>query len=258
MRILVTNDDGIRGVGIRHLVELAKEFGEVKVFAPDRERSCCSHAMTMREPLRAAPVSWEGVEAFEVSGFPVDCVNVGLQVGWPDGCDLVLSGINNGPNLGFDITYSGTAAGAMEGIINGIPSIAISMAPFEIDSPLYYETATAWLKTEWASLLEARLPDLTFLNINVPAIPTSELRGHRVARMGRRVYAERMEQREDPWGQTYWWQGGAVVLPDPQPGTDFEAVRDGYVSVTPVTLDWTDQPTFESLDRALSRVPAPK
>ena len=127
MRILITNDDGIHAAGLKALVEVAQEHGEVKVFAPDRERSACSHAMTLRDPLRVKEVNWPGVSAFEVNGLPVDCVNVGLTVGWPDGCDLVLSGINNGPNLGFDVTYSGTVAGAMEGCINGIRSISVSM-----------------------------------------------------------------------------------------------------------------------------------
>ena len=128
MKILVTNDDGIRAPGLRALVDAVKPFGEVKVVAPDRERSCCAHALTMRDPLRVAEFEWDGCEAFEVNGFPADCVNVALTLGFPDGCDLVLSGINNGPNLGFDITYSGTVGGAMEGTVNGIRSIALSVA----------------------------------------------------------------------------------------------------------------------------------
>jgi 5'-nucleotidase len=163
MRILITNDDGIRAPGLFHLAEVAKQFGEVVVVAPDRERSACSHAMTMREPLRVHEFEWDGCRALEVNGFPTDCVNVALTLAFPKGCDLVLSGINNGPNLGFDITYSGTVAGAMEGTINGIKSIALSMVSFVIGAPLHYETGASWLKEHFASLIAAPLEPLTFL-----------------------------------------------------------------------------------------------
>ncbi len=241
MRILVTNDDGIRAEGLRHIVEVAKQFGEVKIAAPDRERSACAHAMTIREPLRANPVSWPGCEAWEISGFPVDCVNVGLMIGYPDGCDLVLSGINHGPNLGYDITYSGTAAGAMEGIINGIPSIAMSMALLQAGQSLNFETGARWFRENFERLINAPRADLAFLNVNVPTVPFEELKGTRVTTMGRRVYVERMEMREDPWDRPYYWQGGAVVNVGDQPGTDVEAVANGYVSVTPVSMDWTNR-----------------
>jgi len=113
MRILVTNDDGLSAPGLVALVDVARNHGEVKIIAPDHERSGCGHSMTINDPLRVRQVDWGGFEAYEVNGVPVDCVNVGLTLAWPDGCDLILSGFNNGPNLGFDITYSGTAAGAM-------------------------------------------------------------------------------------------------------------------------------------------------
>src|SRR5258708_15890611 len=113
MRILITNDDGIRAPGLVSLVNVASRFGEVKIVAPDHERSGCGHSITMHDPLRVKPVAWEGHEAYEVNGVPVDCVNVGLTIAWPDGCDLVLSGFNSGPNLGFDVTSSGTVRGAM-------------------------------------------------------------------------------------------------------------------------------------------------
>jgi 5'-nucleotidase len=253
VRILITNDDGIRAPGLKFLADVAKEFGEVKIVAPDGERSACAHAMTMRDPLRVATFEWDGCEAFEVNGFPADCVNVALTIGYPDGCDLVLSGINNGPNLGFDVTYSGTVAGAMEGTINGIRSVAISMAGFVVGSPLHYETGAQWLREHWEMLTQAPEAPLTFLNVNVPAIQFEELHGHRVAPMGQRVYCDRVEMRNDPWGHPYYWQGGVAALGADQPGTDVQAVNEGFVSITPITLDWSNHAHVEELRKAFIR-----
>ena len=256
MRILVTNDDGIRAPGLVALAEVAQKFGELKIVCPDRERSGCSHSMTLRDPLRVEPFCWDGFEAYEVSGVPVDCVNVGLTLAWPDGCDLVLSGINNGTNLGFDVTYSGTAAGAMEGVINGIPSIALSMACFVSGAPLHYETGAKWLEENWGMLVDAPSKELTFLNVNVPAIAFAELQGHKIAAMGKRVYKDRVELRHDPWNRPYYWQGGVVVMDaSTQPGTDVEAVSQGYVAITPVTLDWTDYAHAKVLERHIRGIP---
>ncbi len=241
MRILVTNDDGVRADGLKHLVEVAKHFGEVKVVAPDRERSACSHAMTLRDPLRVKAVEWEGAQAFEVDGLPVDCVNVGLTVAWPDGCDLVLSGINNGPNLGLDVTYSGTVAGAMEGAINEIPSFALSMAVFVSGAPFHYESGAKWLLENWQMLMELPQEPYVLYNINVPAIAFEEIQGHRFAAMGKRVYVDRVLERQDPWGRPYYWQGGNVVMNQDQPGTDVQAIRERFVAITPIRVDWTDE-----------------
>jgi 5'-nucleotidase len=250
MRILVTNDDGIHAPGLAALVGVAREFGEVKIAAPDRERSACGHALTMRDPLRVHSVRTLGVEAYEVNGLPVDCVNVGLTVAWPDGCDLILSGINNGPNLGFDITYSGTVAAAMEGTINGIRSIALSMALLEYGQPIDYAVGGEWLRIHWNLLTEVALPGDVFLNVNVPNLAYEEIQGFRVAPMGKRVYRDRVEMREDPWGRPYYWQGGAEMLDHPQPGTDVDAVRRDYVAVTPLSIDWTDEGSVAQLNEA--------
>jgi len=230
---------------------VASEFGEVKIVAPDRERSACAHAMTLRDPLRVKEVSIEGLQAFEVNGFPVDCVNVGLTVAWPDGCDLVLSGINNEPNLGFDVTYSGTVAGAMEGTINGIRSVSMSMCVFADGAPCHYETGAAWLKSNWEMLMSMPLGELAFLNVNVPAIALAEIQGHKFVGMGRRVYQDRVERREDPWGRTYYWQGGVVVMRPEEADTDVWAVSNGFISVTPVSLDWTDHSLLKTYSELL-------
>lgn len=266
MRILITNDDGIRAEGIAVLARVARALGEVKVVAPDRERSACGHSMTMRDPLRLRPVDWtevasawgpwpedHGIEAYEVNGVPVDCVNVGSAAVWPDGCDLILSGVNAGPNLGFDVTYSGTVAGAMEGAISGIRSIAVSMAVFVDGAPLHFATGERWLEEHLRELVAAPIPATTFLNVNIPAIDYQELRGVRVVPMGKRVYEDRVEQRADPWGRPYYWQGGVVVKDSASEGSDVQAVSDGFVSVTPLGLDWTDRDAESLLRREWAR-----
>lgn len=250
MRILITNDDGVRAAGLRSLVRVAQEFGEVKVVAPDRERSACGHSMTLRDPLRVKPVEWEGLEAYEVNGVPVDCVTVGLTVAWPNGCDLVLSGINHGPNLGWDVTYSGTVAGAMEGVINGVRSMSLSMALFVEGAPLHLETGERWLSENLGRLIAAPLPDDAFLNVNIPAIDYAEIRGSRVVTMGKRVYEDRVVVRNDPWGRPYYWQGGVVVMRTEDPNTDVGACSEGFVAITPVSLDWTDQRALADLRSA--------
>jgi len=203
--------------------------------------------MTLHDPLRVKEVPWEGHEAYEVSGVPVDCVNVGLTIAWPEGCDLVLSGFNNGPNLGFDVTYSGTVAGAMEGAINGIRSVALSVACFVSGAPLHYESGAQWLTENWDMLMSCPDKPLTFLNVNIPSIAYPEIQGHKLVAMGKRVYKDRVELRHDPFNRPYYWQGGVVTMDRAQPGTDVEAVNNGYVSITPISLDWTDYDHADAL-----------
>ena len=251
MKILITNDDGIAGVGLRCLIAAALPLGEVTIYAPDRERSACAHGMTMREPLRVLEATGLGCPAFAVSGLPADCVNLGLELGMTEGCDLVLSGVNAGPNLGFDTTYSGTVAGAMEGCAYGVPSVAISLAAFTVDWPLHWETAEQWLLDNLGALAAVRLRPRTFLNVNVPSVPLGDIRGTCIAPLATRIYEEKIEFRADPWGRPYYWQGGTSVTPERQPGTDVEAVRENLVAITPVTLDWTSHAEMESLATGL-------
>lgn len=247
MKILITNDDGAFAPGIQALARAASTFGQVTIVGPDREKSACGHGMTMRDPLRVKEKEWEGFQVYEVNGLPVDCVNVALSITHKEGCDLVLSGINNGPNLGFDITYSGTVGGAMEGAINGIRSIAFSMARFVEEAPLHFETGETWIRENLAMLIEVPLPPLTLLNVNIPAIAFAEIQGHKVTSMGQRIYEDRVEGREDPWGRRYYWQGGTVVMRPDTPGTDVHATSEGYVSITPISIDWTHHATLQAL-----------
>ena len=254
VRLLITNDDGIGAPGLRALVSVAREMGETVVFAPDRERSACAHGMTMREPLRIAEAQGLGVEAWAVSGLPADCVNLGRDLAGP--FDLVLSGINAGPNLGFDTTYSGTVAGAMEGCAYDIPSIALSLASLTPEVPLDWEACAAWLVENLPALTRVEVPRRTFLNVNVPALPAGDIQGMRVTPLAERIYDERIERRDDPWGRAYYWQGGAVPMDHPQPGTDVDAIRQGWASVTPVSLDWTAHAVLSGLAAELG-IPAP-
>lgn len=250
MRILLTNDDGIRAPGLQALALVAAKLGEVWIVAPDRERSACGHSLTMRDPLRVHAWEWPGAKAFEVNGVPADCVNVGRDL-MAGEVDLVLSGINAGPNLGFDVTYSGTVAGAMEGCMAGVRSIAISLACFVEGAPRHWETAIEWLDANLRTLIELEMPELTFLNINIPSIAAAEIAGMRICGTGKRVYEDRIERREDPWGRGYYWQGGVAVLHPEGEGTDVDAIGEGTVSVSPLKLDWSCAATVAAIQQQL-------
>ncbi|MER3413936.1 MAG: 5'/3'-nucleotidase SurE [Armatimonadota bacterium] len=255
MEILLTNDDGVRAPGLHVMAEILRRIGRVVVCSPDRERSACGHSMTLRDPLRATPVKGfpVGVETYEVNGVPVDCVNLALHEFFPNGCDLVVSGINAGPNLGWDVTYSGTVGGALEGAVNCIRSIAVSVAVFVEEAPPNLETARLWFEEHLPWLLAAPQPKHTIFNVNIPSIAYAELRGTRITRMGTRIYQERVERREDPFGRPYWWQGGVVVMDSSEEGTDVQAVNEGFVSVTPVRLDWTAHELLTTLRESLKK-----
>ncbi len=255
MKVLLTNDDGVHAHGIRALADAVHDLGDVQIVAPDRERSACGHSMTMADPLRIQPIAGMPVPALAVSGVPVDCVNVGLSVIFPEGCDLILSGFNHGPNLGFDITYSGTVGGAMEGCLNGIPSLAFSMAPLKSKKEFHFETGSLWLRHNIRWLLSLPLPPRTFLNVNVPAVPLSEVKGVRFTKMGGRVYEDRVEMREDPWGKPYFWQGGANIVGTAEPGSDLLAIEEGYVSITPISLNWTQDLALAELSASFQPIP---
>lgn len=250
MRILITNDDGILAPGIAVLANVAADFGDVVVVAPDRERSACGHAFTMRNPIRVREVEGLGLEAYACDGVPTDCVNFAYYQLLNGELDLVLSGINSGPNLGFDATYSGTVAAAMEGAINGVRSIAVSLAMFVEPGPAYWDTADRWLRENLGAMLRMPFPELAFYNVNIPSIAYDEVRGTRFARMGLRVYENRFEKRLDPYGNAYYWQGSSAHMQAAEPNTDLRAVSDGFVSVTPMSLDWTRHTSLDEAHQA--------
>jgi 5'-nucleotidase len=234
MRILVTNDDGYLALGIQALVRAARPLGEVDVVAPDREQSATSHSLTMHHPLRVRTAR----DARVVDGTPTDCVVLAVGELLDEKPDVVLSGINHGANMGDDVLYSGTVAGAMEATLLGIPAVAVSYVgrdPEQID---------AWVPV--VSGLLARIverdgfPGETLLNINLPPIPPSELKGVRITRLGRRVYEGSLTRAHDPNGREYFWIGGGETRWWGESDSDFRAIEEGYVSVTPLHLDLTN------------------
>ena len=240
MLILATNDDGIHSPGLRELVRALQELGRVMVVAPDRERSAVSHALTLHSPLRAfdhAPGWWA------VDGTPTDCVNLGIHGLLPEKPDLVVSGINQGRNLGDDLTYSGTVAAAMEATLMGVPALAVSLAAdrFQAED---YRWCGSWVRQLARQVLEHGLPADTFLNVN---LPKGEPLGVRLTRQGKRRYADSVVRNVDPRGRTYYWIGAGELAFQELPGTDAHAVEHGYVSVTPLHLDLTNYAAFERL-----------
>ncbi len=206
---------------------------EVIVVAPDVERSATGHAITIRTPLWAKEVRLGRRSlGYAINGTPADCVKLGLLAISKRHVDLVVSGINRGPNLGTDILYSGTVSGALEGAIMGRPSIAISCADW--NEPFYESYAEFML--EFLRVYDVRkMPDMTALNVNVPASSTDRIKGWRVTRQSRRRYRDYFEERKDPFGESYYWMFGDVIEDDPGDDSDYSAIREEYVSITPIT-----------------------
>ncbi|MEW6164653.1 MAG: 5'/3'-nucleotidase SurE [Pseudomonadota bacterium] len=241
MRILLSNDDGYFAPGLAALARGMEGLGEVTVVAPERNRSGASNSLTLDRPLhlKAAPNGFH-----YVNGTPTDCVHLAVTGMLDHEPDMVLSGINFGPNMGDDTIYSGTVAAAMEGYLLGVPSIALSLASFE---GRYFDTA-ATVARELAERFQARpFGAPVLLNVNVPDVPYGELKGLRVTRLGRRHKAEPVVKQASPRGETVYWVGAAGAAADAGEGTDFHAVDNGWVSVTPLQIDLTHA---GQLDRA--------
>lgn len=238
MRILLTNDDGIYAEGILALARALRDSAEVTLVAPDRPRSASGHSITLHKPLRATPVSVEeGILALASNGTPADCVSLALRGLLDQRPDVVISGINKGPNLGLDLTYSGTVSAAMEGAIVGIPSFAISVASYADNISL--APAIKFVRRLIASLPAHGLPRYSLLNVNIPAVSEAEIAGVQITRLGRRHYPEHIVKRTDPFGRNYYWLGGDPPEDVLEEGTDVKAIADHYISVTPVHLDLT-------------------
>ncbi len=273
MNILVTNDDGVLARGLEVLAEVAAEFGQVTVVAPEVERSGVSHAITLSEPLRLRDVGggaagpWPGAGQgqalgggraalarwYALSGTPADCGFIGTHHVLGRKPDLVLSGVNRGPNLGYDVLYSGTVGGAMEGVIQGVPAVAFSLVcpgayPFEAVRPL--------VRAVVAEVVERGLPERTLLNVNIPSPDLAPFRGFKVTRIGRRYYSNDIVVRTDPRGGEYLWIGGTRVTMEDDPESDCGAVKAGWVSLTPLGPDVMAREAMQGLGRFEALKPA--
>jgi 5'-nucleotidase len=246
MRVLISNDDGIYALGVRALANGLAEAGhQVTVVCPDRERSATGHGLTLHQPIRAEMVEsvfHPSVQAWACSGTPSDCVKLALWALLDSPPDLVLSGINHGSNLGTDVLYSGTVSAAMEGVIEGIPAIAFSLCSF---SARNFQPAALFAQSLVAQIAQHPLPELLLLNVNIPPVEQEKIAGVAVTRQGIRRYVDVFEKRIDPRGKTYYWLAGEVLeevettnLPDQLP-TDVEAIRENYITITPLQYNLT-------------------
>lgn len=246
MNILITNDDGIYADGIIELSKEISKIANVYVVAPENQRSASGHSITIHSPIMVQEVSMgENIKAYSISGTPADCVKVGIEAIFKDiNFDLVLSGINNGSNLGTDVIYSGTVSAAIEGLILNKPSIAISYNEFKVKSEVYAQAAK-----HVVTLIENIKDKLDLLkdcilNVN---IPNTKVKGWKVTKLGERKYENVMEERISPFGQRYFWIGGNIKDIDQDEDSDITCVNNGYISITPVNIEMTNLSKFEIL-----------
>lgn len=241
-RILITNDDGINAPGIWALADAVKDLGEIWIVAPDRERSGVSHAFTLMTPLRYLHLPRNGFDnVFAITGTPVDAAKFALRGLLPGKPDLLLSGINRGENTGVNLLYSGTVAGAMEGAIIGIPSIAVSITwNKEAKNNGAFSTAALIARKLCEKVLQEGLRFGTMLNVNIPGVPQDKLRGVKLVRQAESHYNEIIDKRSDPRGDDYFWISGINHLLDEKSPSDMKAVRDGYIAITPICARLTD------------------
>ncbi len=257
INLLISNDDGIFALGVRTLANTLAQVGyNITVVCPDRERSATGHGLTLHRPIRAEIVEDffnPNITAWSCSGTPSDCVKLALSTLVDSRPDFIVSGINQGSNLGTDVLYSGTVSAAMEGIIEGIPSIALSLASF---SSRQFQPGADFAGRLIQQLQEHPLPDQTLLNVNIPPVAADAIAGVVLTRQGLRRYIENFEKRLDPRGKSYYWLAGELVteveqpnhihLPDHIP-TDVQAIRQNYITLTPLQYNLTDVASFEYL-----------
>ncbi|MEA5536104.1 5'/3'-nucleotidase SurE [Crocosphaera sp. XPORK-15E] len=259
INILISNDDGIFALGVRTLANTLAEAGyNITVVCPDRERSATGHGLTLHRPIRAEIVEDffnPKITAWSCSGTPSDCVKLALSTLVETRPDIIVSGINHGSNLGTDVLYSGTVSAAMEGIIEGIPSVAISLASF---SSREFQPAANFACTLVKQLDSHPFPESTLLNVNVPPVASDAIAGVMITRQGLRRYVENFEKRIDPRGKSYYWLAGELVTEIEQPDhihlppdipTDVQAIQQNYITITPLQYNLTDVAGFEYLHR---------
>lgn len=251
MRILVSNDDGIHAPGLEVLERVARKLSDdVWVVAPEQEQSGASHSLTLHIPVRVREV---GEKRFTTSGTPTDCVLLALHQLLPKKprVDLILSGINRGSNAADDITYSGTVAAAMEGTVLGVPSIALSQL-FEDGEPIHWKTAETHAPGLIEQVVKAGWPKGTLININFPSVMPSKVKGVRVCAQGKRRVSVGLTGRKDLRGRPYYWLGGERDNTAEVPGTDVDLLHQGFITITPLTLDLTDHTTLERMERTFA------
>lgn len=245
MRILVSNDDGYRAEGLQCLADALRPLAEVTVVAPDRNRSGASNSLTLDVPLRVFPY---GERMYYVNGTPTDCVHLAISGLFDFQHDMVVSGINDGANLGDDVLYSGTVAAAVEGRFLGLPTMAVSLV---VSNGRYFDTAARVAAELVMRLARSPLHASMILNVNVPDVPYEHLRGLKTTRLGHRHRSESVVRTRDPRGRSVYWVGPAGEGADAGEGTDFAAIADGYVSVTPLQVDLTRHSALSDVDEWL-------
>lgn len=254
MKILISNDDGIVANGIRALSEALSVEHEVYIIAPDRERSAAGHSLTLHTPLRVEELEPQNgaKRCWVTTGTPGDCVKIGIRaiLNEDEQPDLVISGINHGPNLGADILYSGTVSCAMEGAMLGVPSIAVSLSSLK-STYEEFETAAKIIAELIPKLKDFEFPRKTILNINLPALEKEDIAGVAVTKLGRRMFTDCYEKRVDPRGKVYYWLAGELTTESEEANTDIAAVRHNKVSITPVTFQMTQKAVFGELQERL-------
>jgi len=245
--ILVTNDDGMFAPGIKRLVSIARHMGEVIVVAPNSPQSAKGHAVTLSDPIRLNKVSvFEGIEAYECSGTPVDCVKLAKNVILKDRkIDLCVSGINHGSNASINILYSGTISAAMEASIEGIDSIGFSLSDYSMDAD--FDPATPWVKAIMEYVISHGMINSKLLNVNIPHPSSGPIKGMRICRQSEGRWEEEFVEGEDPRGQKFYWLTGNFVTNDMRPDTDIYALNAGYISVVPSLHDLTSHPAIPEL-----------
>ena len=249
MSILLSNDDGIASEGLQAAREVLESLDEVWIVAPDRDQSAVSHSVTLQRPLRIEPVA---PRVFSVDGTPTDCVNLAINGIMPQRPRLVISGINRGANLGDDITYSGTVSAAMEATLLGVPALAVSLVGRE---EFHFASAAQFMRGLAATVLQDHLPPDTLLNVNVPGLPAHEIKGFALTRQGKRRYSDAIVEKVDPRGKKYYWIGGDQLDFVDAEGTDFSAIQQGLISITPLHLDLTNYASLRQLEHL--RIPWP-
>lgn len=245
MHFLVSNDDGVHATGIRTLAEALKSLGKVSIYAPEQDRSGASNSLTLTAPLRIKKIE---PDRYAVNGTPTDCVHMALTGLMDSTPDMVISGINNAANLGDDTLYSGTVAAAIEGRFLGLPAIAISLATnHSSGQKRYFETAQVYIKKIIQNIQKHPLSKETILNVNVPNVPVEQVKGVKITRLGNRHQAENTVEDQDPRGRRIFWIGPAGPEADAGEGTDFHAIKHGFVSITPLKIDMTHFDMIDSL-----------